>query len=346
MNFMAPEAKILVVDDNKMSLTLARNLISSFGIQVDSAQSGMNAISMLGKAQYHLVFMDYMMPQLDGVETTRLIRKMEGAYYREIPIIALTGDDMPDEELFREAGMNDYLPKPLGNPLLGTILRKWLPKELVQEQERVQKETEAETIWESEEDWFGLHGIDVAEGIKNSGGKDTFRTFLGDFYKLIDIKANLLEKYMADKLIREYTIEVHALKNSARMIGAMELSQYFQQMEQLGQLGAIKSLEEENPGLLAMYRGFKPILEPYGVKATSGKKAASVDEMIFCLRGLQDAVEAFDIDSADWAMAQLDEFRMPEECHALMEKLRAAVADVAMENILVMSEEIISFLQE
>lgn len=340
MGFLAPDARILVVDDNKMSLTLAKNLISSLGILVDCAESGEEAISMLENVCYHVVFMDYLMPGMDGVETTERIRKKEGAYYQQIPIIVLTGDDMPDVELFQRVGMNDYMSKPLGKPLLEQMLQKWLPEELLEEQ-MLSGETS-----EIERELPDLQGIEVEEGIRNSGGYDAFCSFMGDFYKLIDNKSHLLETYLTEGQLKEYTIEVHALKNSARIIGAIELSRYFQQMEHWAKSGDVEKVVERTPELLARYRGLKSILEPYGVKETAGSQKVSVEDIIFCLRGMQEAVEAFDMDSADMAMEQLEEFCLPEKCRILMEKLRVAVADVAMENILVMTEEMIIVLGE
>ena len=82
-----------------------------------------------------------------------------------------------------------------------------------------------------------IGGLNVSEGTKNCGSKKLFLELLGDFYKLIELKSTKLEKCLADGMIKDYTIEVHALKNTARMIGAMELSDLFYQMEQLGNAG-------------------------------------------------------------------------------------------------------------
>lgn len=340
MDFWAPDARILVVDDNKMSLTLTKNLISSFGIRVDGAESGEEAISVLENVCYHIVFMDYLMPGMDGVETTERIRAKEDNYCQKVPIIALTGDDTPDVELFRRAGMNDYLSKPLAKDMLVQMLHKWLPEEVSGEP------AVSEEAQESERELPDIQGIDAEEGIRNSGGYDAFRSFLGDFYKLIDAKSHLLERCLVEGRLKEYTIEVHALKNSARIIGAMELSRGFQQLEHWGKSGEVKKIEEETPILLDKYRGMKPVLEPYGVKETDGSKKVTVKDIIFCLRGMQEAVEAFDMDRADMAMEQLEEYCLPEKCNILMEKLRVAVADVAMENILVITEEMIIILGE
>lgn len=346
MDFIAPNARILVVDDNKMNLKLTESLLFFFEIQVDCAESGEKALELLQEKLYHLVLMDYMMPVMDGLETTCVIRAMEGTYYRELPIIALTGDDSLQESLFREAGMNDYLLKPVERSLLGAMLRKWLPEELLVGKENNAGTSETEPSYDSEENEFDLPGIDMAEGIRNSGSKEMWIQFLGDFYKLIDVKSTKLEKCMADKRIKEYTIEVHALKNSARIIGAMELSEYFGRMEQLGKAENVEAIEREFPKLLSLYQSYKAILKPYGVREDAERRETTVDEIIFYLRGLQEATEAFDMDSADVAMAHLEELRIPESCNILMEKLRAAVADVAMENILIMTEELISFLRD
>lgn len=339
MNLGAPDVRILVVDDNKMNLTLAKNLIASLGMQVDCAESGDRAISMLESMCYHIVFMDYLMPGMDGVETTERIRQKGGAYFQEVPIIALTGDDMPDVELFRQAGMNDYMPKPLDKSLLEKIFQKWLPVNGM-------KGKPEKPMAEIEKEWPHLQGIDVREGIRNSGDYDALCSFLGDFYKLIDEKSTFLEKCLTEGLLKDYTIEVHALKNASRIIGAIELSKKFQQLEQMAKLGDVKSVEAETPEVLFRYRGMKPILEPYAFPQNAGSKKVSAEDILFCLRGMQEAVEAFDLDSVDFAMNRLEEFCLPECCSVFMEKLRVAVADVAMENILVMTEEMIIALGE
>ena len=120
-----------------------------------------------------------------------------------------------------------------------------------------------------------IEGLDVAEGIKNSGTKELFLSLLGDFYKLIDMKATKIEKCLADGMVRDFTIEVHALKNTARMIGAMELSGMFLELEQLGNAEDLSAIAEKTPKTLALYRSYKPILRPYGQAQESEKREAS-----------------------------------------------------------------------
>ena len=132
--FRAPEAKVLVVDDNRVNLRVAVGLMKPFGMQIDTAQSGMEALSRVREKEYHLIFMDHMMPEMDGVETAQKIRAFEGSYYQEVPIIALTANAISGaKEMFVEEGMNDFIAKPINMKELSDKILEWLPLELLEE---------------------------------------------------------------------------------------------------------------------------------------------------------------------------------------------------------------------
>ncbi|MDR1395833.1 MAG: response regulator [Deltaproteobacteria bacterium] len=123
-----PEVKVLVVDDNDMNLLVASGLLRIFKIKSDTASSGREALEKVAQNSYHLVFMDQMMPEMDGVETTANIRAM-GEKYQELPIIALTANAMSGaRESLMEAGMNDFLSKPIQRQELAAILSRWVPE--------------------------------------------------------------------------------------------------------------------------------------------------------------------------------------------------------------------------
>ena len=340
MDFSAPGARILIVDDTKIQLKLAMNLLAPLGMQMDTAESGKEALALLQQRKYHLVFMDHMMPDMDGIETARRIRERKagevGIDNHEIPIIALTADTIEDaKHLFLEAGMNDFVAKPMQRELLYEVIQRWLPQELLVPQgvakksSEIPKEKEAGTMQEG----TGLCGIDVAEGIRNAGSAQMLLQLFGDFYTLIDTKAAKIEKCMEEKRLQEYTIEVHALKNTARLIGAMELSECFWHLEQLGRAERLEEILRETPKVLAFYRTYKTKLEQYGRKATHTGAITDTQELRMYLRGIKDAVEAFDLDTMDAAMQQLEQCQLPESCRGLLEELKVFVADVAMEDI-------------
>lgn len=360
MNFMAPDAKILIVDDHEMNLKVAIGLMAPLQMQIDAADSGAKALEMIKQKKYDMIFMDYMMPVMDGVETTRRLRAMEENYYREVPVIALTANVMKESErLFYEAGMNGIVAKPIDMRQVCMTIRKWLPEDMIQ----VRPDGDVNGTVLSDlgklellnadivNDLFNgqrlepIENIDINEGIKNCGTKELFISLLGDFYKLIDAKSLKIEKCLEDGLIRDYTIEVHGLKNTARMIGAMELSAEFLQLEQLGNAGDIETISKETPKVMEHFRSYKPILEPYGVKQQD-QKEVSLEEISKYVQAIHDAIEEFDLDTADEAMNQLEQCQLPEDCQSLMEELRVHVADVAMENIIELTETMITKLND
>lgn len=132
--FTAPNARLLVVDDTPMNLMIIKELLEPFKMQIDLAESGMKALELVEQHQYHLILMDYLMPNMDGVETTKRIRSLseqKDAYYQTVPIIALSGDISEEaKEQFELARMDDFVEKPVTAETLKRVLIKWLPKEV------------------------------------------------------------------------------------------------------------------------------------------------------------------------------------------------------------------------
>lgn len=347
MNFTAPQAKILIVDDNEMNLKVAMGLLQPLKMQIETADSGKHAIEMIEKNRYDLVFMDHMMPVMDGVEATKFLRAREEEYFKTVPIIALTANAVVGaRETFKQAGMNDFVAKPIEMKEICARLKTWLPKEKIEKQQGMAAQADAAGGGQDAEPLPEIAGLDVAEGIKNSGTKELFFSLLGDFYKLVDMKATKIEKCLADGMVRDFTIEVHALKNTARMIGAMELSGMFLELEELGNAGDLQAIAEKTPKTLALYRSYKEILKPYGQAQENEKREVPKEEMVGLLKKLGDAMENFDLDGADAALKELEECRMPEELQPQMEKLRAYVADVAMMEVMELADAMAGALKE
>lgn len=137
--FSAPNARVLIVDDNPLNLEVAAALMQPYRMQISTADSAVRAIEMLREDKFDIIFMDHMMPDIDGVEATRIIRDSIGEYYSELPIIALTANAVNGaREMFLKAGMNDFLAKPIEVEALDRILRNHLPKEYIQTIEKIE----------------------------------------------------------------------------------------------------------------------------------------------------------------------------------------------------------------
>ena len=340
LNFKAPEAKLLLVDDNKMNLKVAIGLLAPLQMQIDTAENGKQALEMLEAKAYDLVFMDHMMPIMDGVEATRRIREKEEATGAHQTIIALTADAMSGaKEEFMAAGMDDFVAKPIEIKDICSKLRKYLP------QEKIVTTEECLVVAEETDDLPQIEGLDVEAGVHYSGSRALFFHLLGDYYKLIDTKTKKIKQCLADGMIRDFTIEVHALKNTSRMIGAIELSERFEELETLGNANDGKALEEKVPEVLELYAGYKSVLSPYGAVDEASLQEASKDELCRILTQMADAMDGFDLDGVDAAMAELEQYHMPEALSDDMDALRAAVADVAMEEVIAKSHAMAGKIQ-
>lgn len=118
---------VLIVDDNLVNLQIAKGLLEPFELNIDLADSGKKAVEMVRENHYDLIFMDHMMPELDGVDTTKLIRSMKNGIYSDIPIVALTADAVAGtKEMLLASGMQDFLAKPINRNELKEVIIKWL----------------------------------------------------------------------------------------------------------------------------------------------------------------------------------------------------------------------------
>ena len=128
-SFQASSATVLIVDDNEINLLVAEELLKQYDIQADTAQSGAEALRMMNEKHYDLVFMDHMMPEMDGIEATKWIRTYQD-WRSQVPIVALTANAISGmKELFLSSGMNDFISKPIELDTLNRVLKTWLPPE-------------------------------------------------------------------------------------------------------------------------------------------------------------------------------------------------------------------------
>jgi CheY-like chemotaxis protein len=129
IGFTAPEARVLAVDDSKVNLTVIRNLLLPYKMRIDICLSGEQAVALVKQNQYDLVFMDHMMPGMDGVEAVKEIRKWESG--TTVPIIALTANAISGmREMFLESGFSDYLSKPIDMAKLDKLVAAWIKEDL------------------------------------------------------------------------------------------------------------------------------------------------------------------------------------------------------------------------
>ena len=131
VEFKAPEAKVLVVDDNEINRMVAEEMLKPLQMQIETASDGKRALEMIQDKKYDLIFMDHLMPVMNGIEAVKALRQMEGVYYRKVPVIALTANTAKEQrEEYVQAGMSDYLSKPIDMEDIYKIVKKWIPDKI------------------------------------------------------------------------------------------------------------------------------------------------------------------------------------------------------------------------
>ncbi len=253
--FEAPEAKVLVVDDHKMNLKVVRELMRYTKIQVVEAQSGDECLKLLRKEKVHLVFLDHMMPGMDGIETLHVIR--EEKLCEGIPVVMLTANAIKgDRERFLQEGFDDFLSKPILPERLDKMLLKHLPAELIY---RVRQKDEKETCPIRTKAFSELKKripeLDYGKGLMLCGGDEEFFMELFEEFTKLPIKTELL-KFSEERDYKNYCIRIHGFKNNAYSVGAMELGDLAYEMEQMTREGMPEELCEKQRSLLMQYDRF------------------------------------------------------------------------------------------
>ncbi|MDR0453306.1 MAG: response regulator [Deferribacteraceae bacterium] len=248
-----PNARLLVVDDIATNLKVAEGLLAPYNAAVDTCQSGMKAIEMVRSRHYDLVFMDHMMPGMDGIETTAAIRALNGKRFKDMPIISLTANAVTGmREMFISKGFNDFLPKPIDLYKLDEILIKWIPKgkrggKKVSEAPE-KKVAVAPSAPPLKPQILSIPNVNAKQGIALTGGTvDGYRMVLAIFRKDVEERLAAIQKIPDKTELHNFTIQVHAIKSASASIGAANASAKAAQLEAAGKSGDMPFIQENLP---------------------------------------------------------------------------------------------------
>ena len=344
-DFTAPKAEVLVVDDNAINLTVVKGLLNPLQMKIDTALSGKDAVLMVTDKRYDIIFMDHMMPEMDGVETARVIRRLLGDN-GQVPIIALTANAVEGTaQMFIDEGMNDFVTKPIEMRVILAKLRKWLPPEKIEKNRNKKMDAVLQGANKEGKPYqmstdISIAGLDVKKAMEFLGNEELFWSVLKEYYRVIDKKSMMISEYEQKEMWKEYTVEVHALKSASRQIGALELAQVAEQMEAAGNAENAALIHKITPGMLEEYTFYKGILAPYFVKekeAQSGR-AAEASEMSELFGQMKEAMENLDMDAMEKVIKDMSQYSYSDEQYSIFEKLKNAVEDIDTEKC----EEIIA----
>lgn len=255
-----PDAKVLVVDDNQVNLKVASGLLKLYGIDAELAESGEECLRAVKKQTYDMIFMDQMMPEMDGVETLFRLREARGN--KKTPVIALTANALVGvrEEMLEE-GFDDFLGKPMDLTELENILIRFL-KDMMEETTEEEKE-ETGLALEIAKRYEGLiqKGIDVQAGIELCGGEESYREVLKAFMNNAPVQQRDLFLSLKQEDYEKYTVLTHALKSASASIGALKLSELARMHEGAGGKKNILYINEDFVNLMEEYREIVKAIE-------------------------------------------------------------------------------------
>lgn len=316
--FIAPSADILIVDDNDINLRVAKGLIEPLKMNVETADSAAKAIEYVSQKQYDIVFMDHMMPEVDGVEATHIIRRMIPSY-KDTPIIALTANAVGGaKEMFINEGMTDFVAKPIELREMIAKIRKWLPQEKIVpvDEKEISSEKNELIIPEIKE-------LNVEAAVKMLGSEKLYLSVLKEYYSSIKNKIRIIEQHFSDEKWRDYTIEVHALKSTSRQVGAEHIGELAAELEKAGNEGNILLIKEKNANMISEYEKYIEILKPIFGEAAEEKENES--DLYTLLEKIENAVSDFDIIVIEEVLSEIEKCGFPDEQKSYFDELSKCI---------------------
>lgn len=340
-NFMAPEAAILVVDDNATNLKVMANLLKVTKMRVDLADGGYTCLEMVRKQHYDLIFLDHMMPDLDGIETLNQMKQLSDSMCKETPVIALTANAITGaKEMYLANGFDAFLAKPIVPEKLERMIIEMLPKELlvfdIEGQDLLENEIEKKETAEVTEDVLpAVEGIDWNYGMLHLRDLGLLKDTVIDFYRTIDSEADCLETYFkevsdSESALKQYRVKVHAMKSSAALLGAASLSGVAKLLEYAARDGMLDVIQSVTPVFLADWRSYKEKLKCC-MPEEEKQDIEDISVVFDLLEQLRAAMEDMDIDASDAAIEEVRQYAFAEEVQKLVDELSTAVVNLDSE---------------
>lgn len=297
--FTVKDCKVLVVDDNAVNRKIAKIFLQSYGLETAEAESGAAAIELVRQTCYDLIFMDHMMPEMDGIETVRIIRSECGENGRRPAIIALTANAMEGvRKTFLENGFQDFITKPLDRKPLHDVLLRWISGEKITESEAgldVRKGDDSRSI---EFQKVVIEGIDTDEVVRHYTGS------IEDYFELLNLycldgkrKLTVLQELWEKRDYKTYGIEVHGLKSASANVGAMGVSASAREQEKAVDRGDTGYVDAHIQELLTAYKAqmehISRFLEDERKRNNVGEQKQEIDSAE-CMRQIKEALESLE----------------------------------------------------
>ncbi|MCR4817330.1 MAG: response regulator [Fretibacterium sp.] len=351
-SFIAPDALVLMVDDAPMNLTVFRNLLKRTHIQIDMASGGREALELMREKKYDVIFLDHMMPDMDGIETLHSLKAETDNPNLSTPSVCLTANAISGaREWYLAEGFDGYLTKPINSEELEATLLRYLPSGKVLSPDEDNSSNGGDTGPSVQlPDWLlKIEEIDTRAGLKRCGGEECYLETLKIYGEGTAVNADEIEslwRHAGDASagsgragdLANVTIKVHALKSMSRIIGAESLGVLAEKLESAGKTGDETTLEAELNDLLVRYRALGTALSPLYTSAGNernekGLPLISEKELRDAYDSIREFAAGLDPDSVNYVLNRLSEFLLPEDDRERVEQLRRAISNLDWDRI-------------
>ncbi|MBQ7564186.1 MAG: response regulator [Lachnospiraceae bacterium] len=334
--FHAPDARILAIDDTEMNLAVILKLLKKTMLRIDTADSGQEALMKAASHHYDICLVDHMMPEMDGIETMRELRELSGT--RNSVFIALTANAVSGaREFYLKEGFDDYLAKPVNGEQLERLLLQYLPQELVMPV----TEEAGEPVVLKESGLPEIEGLDQQAGLTYCGSESAYRDVLEMFYQTLPQRAEEIEQFYRTEDIPGYRIKVHALKSSAKIIGAFELSEDAARLEKAADDNDLSLIREKTEELLLLYRSYQKKLAGLFENEEDKAELPPVDEVTLkeAYRSILDYADSMDYELLEGVLTALSDYRLPAHDAEKLSTLKNLLFDLNWDGITELCKE-------
>ena len=331
--FTAPDAEVLVVDDTPMNLMVFKSLLKQTGVKIDTAAGGDEGLALMAGKKYDIIFLDHMMPEKDGIETLHELRGKVNDPNVETPAICLTANAISGaREQYLAEGFNDYLTKPIDSAKLEEMLLEYLPKYKLHAPGKEIDEGDDIALDDEPKlpeflEYIGEINTDA--GITNCGSIDGYITALKTYADMIGDHADETERFWQAGDIANATIKIHAMKSTSRIIGAVEIGEFAQSLENAGKAGDAETLGAHIGELLKRCRALGQQLSPLLDKPEEAEDESlpliSEEELHEAYALIKEANEAFQFENVSEIAESLKGYRIPD---AEKERVKAVIKAV------------------
>ncbi|MBQ7765234.1 MAG: response regulator [Lachnospiraceae bacterium] len=334
--FEAPDAKVLVVDDNKMNRKVFRALLSKTKIQVDEAASGAECLLMVRENYYDIIFMDHMMPEMDGIETYHKMKEMEEYPCKKTPVVVVTANAVigaKDRYIIKE-GFRAYLSKPIDYHKLEKVIKTLLKKKLLH---TVEPENIAEPQ-EPAEELPIVNGLDWGYAEKHFNSREDLLQTLAFFRDSLEAEAlelqKLYKKMDEENGFKQYCTKIHSMKNSAATVGIIPLAGMAKVMEDAARNNQRGPIDAMMPIFIEKWLAYKEILQEFA--GSDEENLTPLEEFGWkeFVDKIRQAAENMDISALDELAAELKNYKVPETYAKQCEEIQAAIVRFDVEYLM------------